>query len=168
MPQKPDRPRRPISLRVPADVLDEMARRYKVPDGDRETGRSLAGRAALDRYYEMCRRQFPRLRLEYSRGELGLLCAVHNGGMLAYDFGDDRRASTMLAVSMWHELADTIALHPGYGKQWDVSDEAAHALVAKLQAASFPDIITLVDFIEMFWADDPEAQQVTLTCPRGA
>ena len=160
MPQKPDRPRRPLSFRVPADVLDEMARRYKASDGDRDTGRSLAGRAALDRYYEMCRRHFHRLRIEYSRAELGLLCVVHNGGMLAYDFGDDRRASTMIAVAMWHKLADTIALHPGYGKQWDVSDEAAHTLVAKLQAASFADVIALADFIERFWADDPEAQLV--------
>lgn len=148
-----------LSFRVPDEVLDEVARRYKAPGpGAREGGRSQAVRAALDRYYETCRRHFARL--DFSQSELGLLCAVHNGGMLAFDFGDDRRASSMLAVSVWHELADTIEMHPGYGAQWDVSDEAARVLVVRLQAAPYADLVALVDFIERFWANDPEAQKV--------
>ncbi|MBA2720762.1 MAG: hypothetical protein H0U52_16205 [Chloroflexi bacterium] len=143
---------RPVSLRLPSDLLEQIDRRTRKPDdaNDREYGRADAIRGALNRYYETCRRHLARLGL--SRSELGLVCEVLNGGMLGWS--DDRSAALTV---VWAEIADAVQLHPGYGKQWDLSDDAVNDLARRLQAAPYADLVALVDFVERFWADDPEA-----------
>lgn len=146
---------RPISLRLPTSVLTDLDRRVtkRGEESDREWTRGQALRAAVGRYYEICRRQLASLDL--SRGELGVICDVLNGGMLDLD-GDDRAAARLSIV--WAEIADAFRLHRGYGERFGVSDELGAKLVAKLQAASYADIVAIVDFVERFWADDPEAE----------
>lgn len=167
---------RPIALRLPHDLRDEIARRVSDPtkraeartdadrrgedargagDPDREYTQSQAIRAGLARYYEMCARHLRKL--ELTRGELGVLCEVLNGGMIGYDL-DDRGAARLTVV--WAELADAAQLHPGYGKQWGLDDEQVNALARRLQAASYADLCAVVDFVERFWADDPAATKV--------
>lgn len=167
---------RPIALRLPHDLRDEIARRVSDPSAraegktaadrrgddarggtspDREYTQSQAIRAAMARYYEMCARHLKRLDL--SRGELGVLCEALNGGLLAYDF--DGAGAARLSV-VWAELADTVNLHPGYGKRWGLDDEAVRALATRLSAAPYADLCAVVDFVERFWAGDEPAQKV--------
>lgn len=155
---------RPISLRLPTSVLADLDRRTTKPhpaargeqsDPDREWTRGQALRAAVGRYYEVCRRHLAALDL--SRSELAVCCDVLNGGMLDLD-GDDHAAARLSIV--WAEIADAFRLHKGYGDRHGVSDEQGAKLIAKLQAASYADLVALVDFVERFWADDPAANKV--------
>lgn len=86
-----------------------------------------------------------------------MLCAVLNGGLLAYDF--DGGGASRLSV-VWAEISDAVNLHPGFGKQWGLDDEQVHALARRLQAASYADLCAVVDFVERFWADDPAATEM--------
>lgn len=149
---------RPVSLRLPRDLLDLIDRRTTKTDteSDREYGRADAIRGALNRYYEVCRRHLAALDL--SRGELAVCCDVLNGGLLGISGVDDHAAARLSVV--WAEIADAFALHSGYGDRHGVSDEQGRALVAKLQKASYADLCALVDFVERFWADDSDANRV--------
>jgi hypothetical protein len=147
---------RPISLRLPHELLAEIDRRHKSTDGRereaREHGRADAIRGALGRYYEMCGRHLRALGL--SRAELGIICEIVNGGLLGW--GD--RAAHVTAV--WAEVADTIRIHPGYGRQWDLTDEQVIALARRLAELPYADVVAIVDFVELFWSDDEAANKV--------
>lgn len=146
---------RPISLRLPTQLLEQIDRRTTKAggDSDREYGRADAVRGALNRYYEVCRRHLAAL--ELTRGELAVCCDALNGGLLGMDSGDGNASARLTVV--WAEIADAFGLHKGYGERHGVTDEQGKALVAKLQRASYGDLTALVDFVERFWADDPEA-----------
>jgi hypothetical protein len=150
---------RPVSLRLPHALLEQIDRRTtkasEASDGDREYGRADAIRGALNRYYESCRRHLAALDL--SRGELAVCCDVLNGGLLGIGGMDELGAARLSVV--WAEIADAFALHKGYGERHGVTDEQGRAFVAKLQRASYADLCALVDFVERFWADDPEANK---------
>lgn len=96
-----------------------------------------------------------------------MICEILNGGLLSRDVGDDDTRGASLTV-VWAEIADTVQIHPGYGEQWGVSDVTAMALVTKLQTAPYADLVALVDFVERFWADDPEAHKVIYPEPEPA
>lgn len=149
---------RPISLRFSTDLLELVDRRTTKAGAevDREYNRADAIRGAINRYYEVCRRHLAALGL--SPPELGVCCSVLNGGLLGISGVGDHAAARLSVV--WAEIADAFTLHPGYGAQWDVSDEQGAALVAKLQRASYADLCALVDFVERFWANDPDAERV--------
>lgn len=167
---------RPIALRLPHDLRDEISRRVSdsskraeartdadrrgedargVADPDREYTQSQAIRAALARYYEGCRRHLVRLGL--GRAELGVLCEVLNGGLLSYEY--DGSGAARLSV-VWAELADAVSLRPGIGVPWGLDDDAVRALASRLQAASYADLCAVVDFVERFWAGDEPAQKM--------
>lgn len=141
---------RPISIRLPKAVLVELARRTSRSKSvsDREYGRADAIRAALQRYYEVCRRHLAALGL--SRHELALCCDALNGVWLD---ADTDHAAAQLAV-VWAGIADAIHLN-GLAEKHGVDDPAA--LVERLRAASYGDLVALVDFAERFWADDEPA-----------
>jgi len=141
---------RPVSLRLPKTVLDEIARRVQPAGGDddREYLRSDVIRAALQRYYETCRRHLKALGL--SRRELALCCDALNGVWLT---ADTDSGAAQLAI-VWAGIADAIKLE-GLADKHGVTDPAA--LIAKLQQASYADLVALVDLVERFWADDPTA-----------
>lgn len=145
---------RPVSLRLPKTVLAELGRRVRPAGGedDREYNRSDAIRAALQRYYELCRRHFAALGL--SRQELALCCDALNGVWLD---ADTDQAASHLAV-LWAGVADAIQVS-GLAKKHGVTDPSG--LVTRLRNASYGDIVALVDFVERFWADDPEAEAMT-------
>ena len=150
--KKPDRPDRPISLRLPSALLDEISRRTQSAgnEGDREYLRSDVIRAALARYYETCRRHVATLGL--AREELALVCDALNGVWLTADHDS---GAAQLAVT-WAGIADAIQLD-GLAKKHKVSD--ADGLIARLQKLSYADTVALVDFVERFWADDEVANK---------
>lgn len=141
---------RPISLRFPKPLLDEVHRRVQPAGGedDREYLRSDVIRAGLQRYYEVCRRHVAALGL--SREELALCCDSLNGVWLTAD--TDSGASQLAVV--WAGIADSIRLN-GLAKKHGVDGDK---LIARLQSASYADLVALVDFVERFWADDPAAE----------
>lgn len=142
---------RPISLRLPKSVLDELGRRVMPAgnDSDREYLRSDVIRAAIQRYYEVCRRHLATLGL--SREELALCCDALNGVWLQ---AHTEHGAAQLSV-VWAGIADAIQLE-GLAAKHDVKEPSR--LIAKLQAASYADLVALVDFVERFWADDPAAE----------
>lgn len=96
----------------------------------------------------MCRRHIAALGL--SREELALCCDALNGVWLD---ADTEHAAAHLAI-VWAGIADAIQLG-GLAHKHRVADPAA--LIAKLQASSYADLVALVDFVERFWADDADA-----------
>jgi hypothetical protein len=154
----PDSLRAAVLRRVPkprpveGETAGDLAKRAE-RDPDRQYSASQAIRGSLARYYEVCRRHLARLDL--SREELAVVCDVLNGGLLGWE--DDHSAARISVV--WSEVADAFALGKGYGERHGVSDEQGRQLVAKLQAASYADLVALVDFVERFWSDDEEANR---------
>jgi Arc/MetJ-type ribon-helix-helix transcriptional regulator len=140
---------RPISLRLPKSAYDEIARRVQPAgnDHDREYLRSDVIRAAIARYYECCRRHLAMLGL--TREELALCCDALNGVWLTADADS---GAAQLAV-IWAGIADAIRLD-GLAKKHGVDSEK---LLARLQAATYADLVALVDFVERFWANDSVA-----------
>jgi hypothetical protein len=134
-----DRPDRPISLRLPGALLDEIGRRHKPAGaGEREHRRSHAIRVALSRYYEICRRHAERLRL--TAGELNIVVEL-----LAAGRNDDD-------LDVGQLLAEFVLSCPGICQVEGLTDEQALDLARRLQIAPYADIVALLDLAEIYLA----------------
>lgn len=136
-----------VGFRLPHDIRSELAR-VVPPERNGPGPAAEAVVAWARRYLEMTRRHPPEAWL--SAAELAVVAEVMNGVLTMSDHESQAAALALL----WGGVADYLHSNPGLPRSVAVQ---AEALVRKLQAAPYADLLGLVHWVDQYWAGDPIA-----------